>query len=376
MQMHDSGRETAADLAHRRDVDVEQQPEHADGAEHASSAPTRKHAAHEHHPGGRDALGQKEDLLAPFFADMQEVASALVPRFEPLGLHFRPEILLATAMQEASSKDPLNTRSFDNGLGIMQITPYHGKLGGEIAKAIGWDNSRDVEWNVKHSRWREAKANLFAGAYMLLGKAYAIKEGVRHIWEEMNEAHRWRAVLFAYNAGQGAAIRTLKEGGPNAPMISSFTYRGQRVSHDYTAEIQEKLEYVDEHDPFGAQPGGHDQPGKQPATTGHDKPPPQQKPPHGAPGTHHKLRGSVGQGGVNTRSETVLVQVRLQELGIDVGPVDGIVGVLTVKAILIFQEKYLLHPDGLIRPGHVTERHLFGGGDGGGAQDDAGHGPH
>src|SRR5678816_4677858 len=81
-----------------------------------------------HHPGGKDALGTKENVLAPLYDQMVEVAHALAPQFTPLGLHFRPEILLATAMQEAASKDPLTTRSFDNGLGIMQITPYKGKL--------------------------------------------------------------------------------------------------------------------------------------------------------------------------------------------------------------------------------------------------------
>src|SRR5438132_12712414 len=75
------------------------------------------------HPGGKDALGQKENLLAPFYDQMQEVAHQLIAEFTPLGLHFRPEILLATAMQEAANHDPANARSFDNGLGIMQITP-------------------------------------------------------------------------------------------------------------------------------------------------------------------------------------------------------------------------------------------------------------
>jgi len=81
-----------------------------------------------HHPGGKDALGNKENLLSPFYDQMVEVAQQLAPQFTPFGLHFRPEILLATAMQEAANKDPLTTRSFDNGLGIMQITPYKGKL--------------------------------------------------------------------------------------------------------------------------------------------------------------------------------------------------------------------------------------------------------
>src|SRR5881394_3947584 len=66
------------------------------------------------HPGGKDALGAKENVLAPYYDEMVAVAHELASQFTPLGLHFRPEILLATAMQEASAKDPLNARSFDN----------------------------------------------------------------------------------------------------------------------------------------------------------------------------------------------------------------------------------------------------------------------
>src|ERR1043165_2782031 len=101
------------------------------------------------HPGGKDALGTKENILAPYYDEMVAVAHELAGQFTPLGLHFRPEILLATAMQEASAKDPLNARSFDNGLGIMQITPFNGKLDPAVAKAIGWDNSKSVEFNIQ-----------------------------------------------------------------------------------------------------------------------------------------------------------------------------------------------------------------------------------
>ena len=35
-------------------------------------------------------------------------------------------------------------------------------------------------------------------------------------------------------------------------MISTYTDpSGKRVSHDYTAEIKAKMDYVDSHDPFG-----------------------------------------------------------------------------------------------------------------------------
>jgi len=203
-----------------------------------------------HHAGGMDALGTQDDHLAPFYDQMVEVAHELAGQFTPLGLHFRPEILLATAMQEAANKDPLTHRSFDNGLGLMQITPHRGKLDAGVAQAIGWDNAQSVEYNLQHSRWRDAKANLRAGAQTMLGKARAIQGGVPQVWAQMKEAQRWRAVLFGYNAGEGAAISALRAGGPSAAMISSFIYQGKPVSHDYTAEIQAKLDHVDRRDPF------------------------------------------------------------------------------------------------------------------------------
>src|SRR3954471_12012690 len=311
-----------------------------------------------HHPGGKDALGAKENVLAPFYDQMVEVAHEIAPQFTPLGLHFRPEILLATAMQEASSKDPLTTRSFDNGLGIMQITPYKGKLDPGVAKAINWDNSKDVEFNVQHSNWRSAKANLTAGANTMLGKARAIKGGVAKTWEQMDEPHRWRAVLYAYNAGEGSAISALRKGGPNAAMISTFTDKsGKTVSHDYTAEIQGKLDYVDSHDPFAA--GGKETPGG-PAPSGggpsgggaHDAP---------HPASADGIQQSVGRGGANQRKDVIAVQTRLKERGVDPQGIDGEVGPHTIHAIEAFQATFLPHPDGLISNNQTTEKHLFGG---------------
>src|SRR6201995_3815009 len=121
--------------------------DHAAEPKAAAATETTTAAKPNAHPGGKDALGTKENLLAPFYEQMQEVAAELAPQFTPLGLHFRPEILLATAMQEAANKDPATTRSFDNGLGIMQITPFQGKLDPAVAQSIGWDNSKDVEYN-------------------------------------------------------------------------------------------------------------------------------------------------------------------------------------------------------------------------------------
>jgi hypothetical protein len=202
-------------------------------------------------PGGQDALGRKENLLLPFYQDMVEVAAQLAGEFAPLGLHFRPQILMATAMQEAANKNPLTHRSFDNGLGIMQITPYKGRLDASVAKAIGWDNTQSIEHNIRHSRWRDARANLLAGGHTMLAKARALEKGAPAVWAQMDEPHRWRAVLFAYNAGQGAALSALRRGGPDAAMISTYTYKGKRHSHDYTAELQGKLDYVETHDPGG-----------------------------------------------------------------------------------------------------------------------------
>ena len=305
------------------------------------------------HPGGKDALGTKENVLAPYYDEMVAVAHELAGQFTPLGLHFRPEILLATAMQEASAKDPLNARSFDNGLGIMQITPFNGKLDPAVAKAIGWDNSKSVELNIQHSQWRSAKANLLAGGQTMLGKARAIKGGVPKVWNDMDEAHRWRAVLFAYNAGEGTAISALRRGGPNAAMISSFTDKsGKRVSHDYTAEIKAKMDYVDHHDPFSGGGGG----GAEAEPTTDDKPGPAAAP---KPATNG-IKSSVGRGGVNHDHDVRAVQTRLTQRGADPQGVDGIVGPHTLHAIEMFQRTIMPSPDGLIENDHTTEKHLFG----------------
>lgn len=332
-----------------------QSPSKAKGGDEAAATSIN------HKPGGKDALGAKENLLAPYYDEMVAVAKELAPQFTPLGLHFRPEILLATAMQEAANKDPLTNRSFDNGLGIMQITPYHGKLDPGVAKAIGWDNSKDVEFNVQHAKWRDAKSNLTAGAQTMLGKARSIERGVSKTWGQMDEQHRWRAVLFGYNAGEGAAISALRAGGPNATMISTFTYKGKKVSHDYTAEITAKMDYVDGHDPFAggageAAPDGKF--GKQAAQPDDVKEGAKQDPDKlpAARGIKH----SVGRGGANHAADVKAVQTRLEDRGVDSGAVDGAVGPHTLHAIEAFQHGFLAHPDGLISPDHITEHHLFG----------------
>ena len=322
-------------------------------------------------PGGKDGFGTKENLLAPFYKQMAEVATELAPQFTSLGLQFRPEILLATAMQEAANREPLTNRSFDNGLGIMQITPFHGQLDPGVAKAINWDNSKDIETNIQQSNWRDAKSNLLAGAQTMLGKARSIKRGVPTVWEQMDEPHRWRAVLYAYNAGEGSAINVLRTGGPNAAMISTFTNpKGQVVSHDYTAEIQAKMDYVDGHDPFSGDPGKAGPTPEAPAPAGPTPqgPTPQAPAPAGptpqqssSPATSAPLgiKRSVGRGGANTSADVRAVQVQLQAHGIDPGSIDGKLGPHTISAIERFQLAFMARPDGLILPDNITAQHLW-----------------
>lgn len=307
--------------------------------------------------GGNDALGRKENKLLQWKQEMIEVAKEMEGQFTPLGLTFRPQILLATAMQEADAKDPLNGVSFDKGVGLMQITPYKGKLDPAVAKAINWDNSKSVSENIKTSNWRNAKANLMAGALTMLGKAKAIKRGASSIWEKMDEQQRWRAVLYAYNAGEGGAIKALKAGGPNARMISTYTDpKGRRVSHDYTKEFQDKFDYVDSHDPFGGESststGGAQ---TEPGTTSGD-----QGDKADESKTSFHLVDSVGRGGKNRKADVTLVQDRLGERGVSPGKVDGVVGPKTIGAIETFQEATIHMADGLISPGKNTEKHLFG----------------
>ncbi len=331
----------------------------------AAAAPVQKKAKPSGKVGGNDALGKKENTLLQWKQEMIEVSNELAAKFVPLGLKFRPQILLATAMQEAAVKDPLNAVSFDNGLGIMQITPYKGKLDPDVAKAIGWDNSKSVAENKKSANWRNAKANLRAGAFTMLGKAKAIKRGVSATWEKMDEPHRWRAVLYAYNAGEGSAISALKKGGPNAQMISTFTdNKGRRVSHDYTKEIKEKMDYVDSHDPFDgeaqdAKPETDTQ--SEGGTEGKTEGKTDGQTDGGGKATGN-IKASVGRGGKNHKADVGAVQERLKERGVSPGSVDQVVGPKTIGAIEAFQQSALGFSDGLISPGKNTEKELFGEG--------------
>ena len=337
---------------------------------------------------GANPLATKENLLSPYFHSMSQVSTGLAPEFSKLGLQLQPEVLLATAMQESANKDPANTRSFDNGLGIMQITPFHGQLDGKVAKDINWDNSKGVEPNVAQSNWRDPTANLMAGGDTMLSKATSIDHSLPGVWGEMNEAQRWRAVMFAYNAGEGSAINALRSGGPNAEMISTFTNpQGNVVSHDYTAELQAKLDFVHAHDPFSATPPAPTPaptpaPGPGPIPTPAPTPgPPAPTPvpapaptpttapvptptptpaPRPAPQPIPTIQQSVGRGGVNAPTDVRDAQMELEAHGVDSGPVDGLVGPLTIGAIDKYQQTVMKHPDDRIDPGQITAQHLWG----------------
>ncbi|HEX7838152.1 MAG TPA: D-Ala-D-Ala carboxypeptidase family metallohydrolase, partial [Kofleriaceae bacterium] len=131
---------------------------------------------------------------------------------------------------------------------------------------------------------------------------------------------------------------------------------GKTVSHDYTAEIKSKMDYVDGHDPFAAG-------GKEPAAPAEpehntEPKPTDTKDPH--PTATNGIKQSVGQGGVNQRADVIAVQTRLKERGVDPQGVDGDVGPHTIHAIETFQHSFLPHPDGLISNNQATEKHLFG----------------
>jgi peptidoglycan hydrolase-like protein with peptidoglycan-binding domain len=136
-------------------------------------------------------------------------------------------------------------------------------------------------------------------------------------------------------------------------MISTYTDpKGRRVSHDYTAEIKAKMDYVDSHDPFagaGATTSDKDQDDEE------DKPPTSTEP----KGTGN-LKQSVGRGGVNDADDVQAVQTRLKERGVDPGTIDSLIGPKTIGAIERFQSTFLEDPDGNITPRKNTEKKLFG----------------
>lgn len=213
-----------------------------------------------HHTGG--GLDVEMGRMAPFQKEMQASAMGMAPQFAKLGIHMTPESIMATAMVETGGEnDPKNSKSFDTGLGIMQITPDKktGKLDDDVAKLIGWDNTKSKAYNLEHSNWRDPDANIRAGTLIMLKKAQAIQKANPKEWAQMDEAHRMRFTMFAYNAGQGNANKALQRGGPDAPLISRFRGPDKKMhSNDYTRKIQDRLDYANQHSTFRSTPAGTD----------------------------------------------------------------------------------------------------------------------
>lgn len=71
------------------------------------------------------------------------------------------------------------------------------------------------------------------------------------------------------------------------------------------------------------------------------------------------IQHSVGLGGVNNRTDVIIIQGYLKKYGSPLLAVDGIVGRNTIEAIKSFQKTFMISPDGLISVHGVTERHLL-----------------
>jgi D-alanyl-D-alanine carboxypeptidase/Putative peptidoglycan binding domain len=67
---------------------------------------------------------------------------------------------------------------------------------------------------------------------------------------------------------------------------------------------------------------------------------------------------SVGASGRNRHGDVSIVQRLLAQQGMNTGPVDGLCGPRTVRAILNFQSRFLSMPDGRVDPHGATLRHL------------------
>jgi len=70
------------------------------------------------------------------------------------------------------------------------------------------------------------------------------------------------------------------------------------------------------------------------------------------------LASSVGAAARNYRTDVMLVQRLLARHGVGPGPIDGLCGPRTVRAIVTFQSLFLSHPDGRVDPQGDTWRHL------------------
>lgn len=73
-----------------------------------------------------------------------------------------------------------------------------------------------------------------------------------------------------------------------------------------------------------------------------------------------QIVASVGAAGRNRRADVEIVQHLLIQNGMNPGPVDGICGLRTTRAILDFQAGFLARPDGRVDPNGTTWRHLAG----------------
>lgn len=71
-----------------------------------------------------------------------------------------------------------------------------------------------------------------------------------------------------------------------------------------------------------------------------------------------QIVGSVGAAGRNRRSDVETVQRLLAQRGLNPGPIDGLCGPGTMRAILNFQAGFLSVPDGRVDPSGTSWRHL------------------
>jgi hypothetical protein len=181
---------------------------------------------------------------------IERVSDELNVEFSALGIELHPNRLLATLLQEADSVAPRNHISFDGGLGYLQITPFDGQLDPNVARELNWNNKLDEGANQQASNWRSPYANLRAGAATMLNKARAIEAALPSLWKKMSEEQRWRAVMFAYNTGEGIAIDALERGGADAEMISRYQDRsGAWIENDYVGSLKRYLNYVRQNEP-------------------------------------------------------------------------------------------------------------------------------
>ncbi|MDJ0277533.1 peptidoglycan-binding protein [Sphingomonas sp. 2R-10] len=72
------------------------------------------------------------------------------------------------------------------------------------------------------------------------------------------------------------------------------------------------------------------------------------------------ISASMGRQGINRSDDVRKVQLLLRQAGGAPGPIDGIAGPLTIRAIFGFQQRFLTRPDGRVDPGGRTLGRLNG----------------